>query len=882
MGDSREKSLRFDSNTDSVEGEKVFEEKRNYRSDITGMSVRLKSELVFEMRRNLHPPIWVAMLISSIAYFWAHRYMHISHNFETPLEYSSLAITAVAMLAGIVSASIYHLIVKNEIEPEKKSHQKQLLTEVDNVFDTLLKTPEKLVGWLDRETPVEHPNDDYFDLRVYAHRIAGILRESALRTIAIVGPYGCGKSSILKMIDFYLINSKHDESTHSSNSSYSKPKKILTCSVSGWGFHEHRISEHIISSAVKRLSQEVDCAGLANLPSQYRSAISSSDSFWGKIISGLFEGSSDPLDVLRKIDNVLSTVEKRLVVFIEDLDRNVDDELFWSEAIALLDRLKNLDHVSFILAIGTTTKKLPYSDTLLRIAEHIEVVPPLTWQQLYSLVGRFRDTCLQAFNTDIACQPKEKANERLGLYSVNPEEKDHLLKLLDSLQGRPIRRIANIMMTPRIIKTALRRTWQTWQNLHGEIDLDDLLVANIIRTVLPEAFIFMNANISRMRSLKNNEAVDSVREKLVQTREELRKEYEEIVKKAGLDEKAMNSLMVLLCPDWEKDSFYRPEVPQGIILGSVTTNYWKRLTNESLDSFDIPDQFILQAITGWKNNIKEEGNSFANNLLQKEGFSEKIKQFGFLLDGHEVRKMAEHLFALILSQNKKMGKQEEYRGFIELWQMAMDKPIEGHEDWILDQIDIAIPVSLGFTSHLYYYWHNTDRNMIEVDCPQPALRKGFIAKAETAFRGKPEKLLHAIGFSPIYSLYHLVFLYSQPRYGGLNFEQEDWHWLSDTILQAAEITPKLIIPQIVGFAVRAAYSRGEFTFQFVHNDLQRLFLEKEPQAIQLISTEFDESELNEDDVQIVHFARQEATNWLVQVKEASQIKVDKRHFQETT
>jgi|GEM_PF-3925313 len=33
--------------------EKVFEEKRNYRSDLTGMSVRLKSELVFEMGRNL-------------------------------------------------------------------------------------------------------------------------------------------------------------------------------------------------------------------------------------------------------------------------------------------------------------------------------------------------------------------------------------------------------------------------------------------------------------------------------------------------------------------------------------------------------------------------------------------------------------------------------------------------------------------------------------------------------------------------------------------------------------------------------------------------------------------------------------------------------------
>lgn len=54
MQGGREKNFRFNPNTDSVEREEVIEKKRNYRSDITGISVRLKSELVFETERNLH------------------------------------------------------------------------------------------------------------------------------------------------------------------------------------------------------------------------------------------------------------------------------------------------------------------------------------------------------------------------------------------------------------------------------------------------------------------------------------------------------------------------------------------------------------------------------------------------------------------------------------------------------------------------------------------------------------------------------------------------------------------------------------------------------------------------------------------------------------
>jgi hypothetical protein len=53
-GGRQEKSFRFHSNAGSDRGEEMFGSDRNYRSDITGMGVRLKSELVFEMGRILH------------------------------------------------------------------------------------------------------------------------------------------------------------------------------------------------------------------------------------------------------------------------------------------------------------------------------------------------------------------------------------------------------------------------------------------------------------------------------------------------------------------------------------------------------------------------------------------------------------------------------------------------------------------------------------------------------------------------------------------------------------------------------------------------------------------------------------------------------------
>jgi hypothetical protein len=53
------------------------------------------------------------------------------------------------------------------------------------------------------------------------------------------------------------------------------------------------------------------------------------------------------------------------------LDRNVSDEIIRDEMPALLDRLRVLGQVSFVLAIGTEQQ---YSDVLVRICDHVEAI----------------------------------------------------------------------------------------------------------------------------------------------------------------------------------------------------------------------------------------------------------------------------------------------------------------------------------------------------------------------------------------------------------------------------------------------------------------------------------------------------------------------------
>ncbi len=68
--------------------------------------------------------------------------------------------------------------------------------------------------------------------------------------------------------------------------------------------------------------------------------------------SALLGSEKDPVDILKRLDIILQSINTRMVIILEDLDRNVSKDSIDKEMPSLLDRLKCLEQVSFFWQLG--------------------------------------------------------------------------------------------------------------------------------------------------------------------------------------------------------------------------------------------------------------------------------------------------------------------------------------------------------------------------------------------------------------------------------------------------------------------------------------------------------------------------------------------------
>jgi hypothetical protein len=234
-----------------------------------------------------------------------------------------------------------------------------------NIFDN----DTDLISWITEEKPIQHPNQDMFERALPAYRVAKLLCGKKVASIGIVGPYGSGKSSFVNLVEYYLI--RHPKTEQNSDQSELFSGEFILCRVEGWGRVSGTVAQIILYSAIEELRLHVDCTSIITLPENYRKAIAGTVSIGGAAISALLQNSQDPLTQLCRLDNILMAANMRLIIVMEDLDRNVDDSIIREEIPALLDRLRILSNVSFLLAIGVDRH---LSDILLRICDDIEAI----------------------------------------------------------------------------------------------------------------------------------------------------------------------------------------------------------------------------------------------------------------------------------------------------------------------------------------------------------------------------------------------------------------------------------------------------------------------------------------------------------------------------
>lgn len=814
-----------------------------------------------------NPPVWCFGILSFIGYCLLHSYLFkydLSEKSAVTFEAIglSLSIFGVGSVFAYVIDGVFSKCQAGTIKTKRVAGSD---VQASNVKE-IVEDPAKLIEWIQKEEPVVSPHEDRFDMGIFARRIARVLQSKPVKTVGLVGPYGCGKTSILHMLDHYV--SKPDccyngKRVGDSGDEY-PPERIITCWVSGWGFREGTAAEHVLQGAIKELGKHTDCLSITTLPARYGRAIGDSGNVLPKIVGAMLCGWQSSLDILKKLDAVLARTDRRMVIFLEDIDRNKRADIFFNEISALLDGLKGLENLTFVLAIG---EELKGQEVLVKTCEHIETIPILPRTDVFRLLRTFRESCVNKYNDDVDCLSKKEREEHMRF---DRSQHSDMFAEIDELMKGTIDYVGALFISPRILKVAMRGTWQAWQNLHGEVDFDDLLVRNVLRAAAPEALMFINENTNKLRSLQSDQQSDHTRERTEKNRQELYKEFKRRAEDAEWDVEAASNLIGFLFPGWFEKRWGRPiKPPQGVSVGEPT-DYWNRMAKEEVPSDEIRDQEVMHALKEWRENNEAkiyDGFNLATAIFEVTGFADKVEQFGMLVDASEVRCLAGELFKLILGEGKKIVEADRYFGFAQLWRLSLDKPVDSHnnEKWVLEEIKKALPVSLRFANDVYYYWRHQERTSSSANVQTLGLRYRVVEAAKQIYGNNPDLLIEALDADFMYCVHHFAKLFSNPEQGGTGFQPEDWKWLGEVLLSAAIKSPNVMVPQIIALVVDSGSTVKEgkcvYTSKFNEDVARKLFGEDGlGQLLRLVAKPVETSKFNDEGRAMIECARRYATD----------------------
>jgi KAP-like P-loop domain-containing protein len=731
-----------------------------------------------------YPPTWFAAVISC---FFCFLVAIFSHSRAFALGYSASIWTwlVVTVTAGMVAFRGTAKIMSSLVNLSAARHDPGLRRRVSNAENTLeglAGDVEDLSRWIAREEPIDKPDDDRFGIAAAANRTARqLFNDQPIKTFGLVGPWGSGKTSFCRLVRHYLKFLARDPE------SCRHAKYVWTCEVGAWGLDSGPSApQHVLTAVVNELAKHVDCLALSGLPERYREALSGGDGLLIRTFGALFCVRDDPVELLQSLDRILQAVEARLVIFVEDIDRNANPSALVVQIESLLDRLRHLENVSFVLAASENDRPGIEPIDFARLCDRVDVLRPLPPQLVRRVMSTFRDDRLSFAKSQGDIDP------------IPPESReipDSIPEMMWRMPGYarvrfPLWDAVACLGTPRVLKSALRRVTEAWQELHGEIDFDHLLAVSILRSGAPKAYNFLVTNIARIRSFDPEPQRQSEEHKSWTT------QRGQLLKEIGAVRYA-ESLVCYLFPVLAGTVKLPNRIPQGV--GETNpTDYWARLNNEAID--DPPrDQEVLRALRDWRSHT-DARTALIGKLANDSSFTDKFEHFGKLglanainLQAADVLSLASDLFADVLNEHGAAANEESAPGFIALWRVSLQKPYVGHPGWVKSAIGSALPRSVRFADSIFYFWGSSERK------PQDRaqlldVHSHFLEVAKLLFDGKANELIHALDPAFPYSLYQMAFPPNLQQAGMV--EPVSIPWLGATLLKEASLNPQLMAPEI--------------------------------------------------------------------------------------
>jgi len=403
-------------------------------------------------------------------------------EFKWPDSGQTWPLDAYVYSAGVLAVScILGLIVGFELAGlVNRSHgnRKSILSQPAN--------HEELDAWLADDQPVKTESENLFVAhsgvarRILQRLLSKPSRGSTvLPSIALIGPYGSGKTSICNLVEYLYYEDRKRQYL----------PELLFCRFEGWQFLSAEAAvRNLIEVATDRISELVGVASLWRIPQKYIEAIKASGSRLSNLLAILLGSSGNPEEIVSAIGDVLVRLNVRLVIFVDDFDRIEEDSFATQQAIAkALNQLQNLPNTQYVIAVGPTTEGGESESAgkrswdLLKLTRFQELVPKVDPGDVVKLMKQLRERASK--NGDYYLPWSEIKENEVDPLTWHPGWSSLFSRV--GFQGRLI----GLISTPRILKCTLRESDQSWKGgLKGEIDWHDLILANALKAAEPGVF----------------------------------------------------------------------------------------------------------------------------------------------------------------------------------------------------------------------------------------------------------------------------------------------------------------------------------------------------------------------------------------------------------
>lgn len=735
------------------------------------------------------------------------------------------------LLGFIALISVLLSLIAFCFAPAPKEQQKIPLSNIKVSLEKL--SLEQLLDWASTESSIRDESQDFFGAKEMAQRVWEALQterkdgsdRELQQTVVIQGPFGAGKSSIIQLLKGIAYASAG--------------KKYIFVHVNCWGFSSIAAQEHILEQAIDELSKLVDCNAIKQMPKEYSDAISDSSSWLGAIIS-VFNATKSPEKQLNRFTPILRAIDSRLVIVVEDTDRNGPD--FDQKHIeAMLHRFRDVERVSFVLTAGSDSKiEFP------KVAECIVFLPPPPLEIVLSFLDQVRKRCLSNKSVidptptefHLKNRPESLLHEasigQLAIYMFG-------FRIPDWAAA-----VASLINTPRKLKQTFAAIAASWNRLQGEVDVDELIMLTALRCCAPAAYSFFGIYLQDFGPLAKTPSEHLTLPDKENARKNrityIKERWHEVVAKSDCDSDILGSILGELvwsstkitdCPLWNAGKHCQS------VNSSRGNIYWERVASDAISTSGISDQEVLKAI------YAASGGDGVQSLGEKFADSNEFAELILFFENFNRRIENETLLRIASVVLQRMAPLHHYPDqaapsltTLKLWlHKVIPFSDSNYTDWLASEIESCLPSRLPDANWLFF---NFAREKLQSD-QFLKLRQYFVLSVRRHFEFmSPADFARCFEANYPYSLSQLIRIDRKVYAPECLTNFSDWIWLRNLLLEGMRLGPQVLIPQVIGAFGEFGPEGGMPTwFKFEESGLKEVFGEKIDEALQLLSQDLE-------------------------------------------